>query len=136
MSATFSLDASALDSIAHRLQETGGDVEDAINEVLHGQAGRLIADRISSLIHPSGRTFKGHSASAAASDWPRFGIAENLAVEVGTKARFGYLYFPDDGSNTKRHVGDQRFMERGAEAAAGDITDLCIGAIMKRLETA
>ena len=36
MSATFSLDASALDSIAHRLQDTGGDVEDAINEVLHG----------------------------------------------------------------------------------------------------
>lgn len=136
MSATFSLDASALEAAAQRLQEAGGGVEEAINEVLHGQAGRLIADRISPLIHPSGRTFKGHTASASASDWPRFGTAENLAVEVGTKARFSYLYFPDDGSNTRRHAGGQRFMERGAEAAAEDITGLCIEAILNRLETA
>lgn len=135
MSTNFSLDASALEAVSRRLQDAGGDVEEAINDVLHGQAGQLIADRISPLIHPSGRTFKGHAASATTSDWPRFGTSENLAVEVGTKARFRYLYFPDDGSNTRRHAGNQRFMERGAEAAAEDITDLCIGAIMNRLET-
>lgn len=135
MSATFSLDPSSLEGIAQRLLQAGGDVEGAINEVLHERAGQVIADRISPLIHPSGRTFKGHSASAAASDWPRFDTGANLAVEVGTKPRFHYLYFPDDGSNTRRHAGGQRFMERGAQAAEQEITSLCIEAIMERLET-
>lgn len=136
MSTTFTLELSALEEAAERLQEAGGSVEDAVNEVLHGPAGQLIADKISPLIHPSGRTFKGHTASASVSVWPRFQTAGNLVVEVGTKSRFNYLYFPDDGSNTKRHAGNQRFMERGAKAASEEITSLCIEAILERLETA
>lgn len=135
MSASFTMDASVLEKVAQQLQSAGEDVEEAVNEVLHAKAGPRIAESISPLIHPSGRTFKGHTASASSSDWQVYDTAENLAVEVKTKSRFGYLYFPDDGSNTRRHAGEQHFMERGAEAAASDITELCIEAILKRLET-
>ena len=50
-----------------------------------------------------------------------------LTVTIAARGRYHYLYFPDDGSNTRRHVGNQEFMRRGAEAAAGKIIDICLG---------
>lgn len=35
------------------------------------------------------------------------------------------LYFPDDGSNTVHHMGNQHFMQHGAENSLGAIADLC-----------
>lgn len=134
MSAVFSMDPSALIEAAERFLPAGAAVEDAVNEVLHGPAADIIADRISPLIHPSGRTFKGHRASAAASHWHGAATDRNLEVTVRAVRRFGYLYFPDDGSNTRRHAGGQRFMERGAEAAAERIAGLCIDNIINRTE--
>jgi predicted small lipoprotein YifL len=50
-----------------------------------------------------------------------------LSVTIAARGRYGYLYFPDDGTNTKRHAGNQQFMMRGAENATAQIVDLCIG---------
>ena len=47
----------------------------------------------------------------------------NLGVWVKNKPVYGYLYFVDDGENTRKHIGNMRFMERGAEAATPRIVD-------------
>ena len=52
---------------------------------------------------------------------------EELAVTIKTKPKYDYLYFPDDGSNTRRHVGNQQFMRRGAEKSRDRIIDICVG---------
>lgn len=134
MSASLSLQTDEFLEAAQRYLAAGESVEDAVNEVLHGMAGEAIYRRINPLIHPSGRTFKGHSASATASEWPLYDTSEDLAVTVRSRSRFHYLYFPDDGSNTRRHAGGQHFMERGAEAAADEISGLCLENIINRLE--
>lgn len=126
MSSEFSLDAGEVDEIARHIAEFPGDAESAINEVMHQEAGPIIYRQINPLIHPSGRTFAGHRSSATASDWPRYVTSENLAVTVSTKRKFDYLYFPDDGSTTRRHAGNQRFFERGGSAAAPEIVERCL----------
>lgn len=120
--------------VASRLAQAGGDVEVAINEVLHGEAGQLLESRITPLIHPSGRTFKGHPASATVGGWASFDTSKDLEVTVAARGRWGYLYFPDDGSNTKRHAGEQHFMERGADDAAQEVMGLCMDNIIAKLE--
>lgn len=131
MSGNVSLSAREFDRLMAAAQAYPENAEKAINDVLHKQAGPLISQRINPLIHPSGRTFKGHRASAVASDWPRYDIDENLAVSVGTKRRWRYLYFPDDGSNTKNHAGGQHFFLRGAQAASPEVVQRCIDAMTR-----
>ena len=50
-----------------------------------------------------------------------------LSVTIKTVNAYNYLYFPDDGSNTKKHAGNQQFMASGAENASDRIMELCIG---------
>lgn len=106
-----------------------GDSEEAINRVLHEEAGPLIYIRINPLIHPSGRTFKGHRASATASHWQEYRTGENLAVTVAAEGAYRYLYFPDDGSSSRRHAGNQQFFKRGGEAAVDEIAERCMAAL-------
>lgn len=105
------------------------NAERAINEVLHGEGGPIIYRSINPLIHASGRTFKGHRASATVSHWPEYHTEEPLAIEVAASSAYRYLYFPDDGSNTKRHAGNQRFFLRGGEAVIPRLTEMCLDAV-------
>lgn len=50
-----------------------------------------------------------------------------LSVTIKTVSTYNYLYFPDDGSNTKKLAGNQQFMASGAESASDRIMELCIG---------
>lgn len=127
----FGMDAAPLMAMQEAIRAFPGDAESAINSVMHGEAGPMIYRRINPLINPSGRTFKGHRASARASDWPSYDVSENLAVTVRAQGSFGYLYFPDDGSTTRRHAGGQEFFRRGGEQAAREVVDACLGAISR-----
>lgn len=127
----FGMDAASLEAVQDAIRAFPGDAESAINSVMHGEAGPMIYRRINPLINPSGRTFKGHRASAKSSDWPFYDVSENLAVTVKAQGSFGYLYFPDDGSDTRRHAGGQEFFRRGGEQAAQEVVDACLGAISR-----
>ena len=134
MSVTFGFDEGSFSRLQDRIAECGSSAESVINNVLHEEGGEMLYERINPLIHPSGRTFKGHRASAASSDWKRIDSSKNLSVTITTKSRFNYLYFPNDGSNTVRHFGNQRFFERGGEDASDGIAARCLAALTKEME--
>lgn len=130
----FALDGGAAKELEARVRAFGDGAEDVVNGILHSEAGPLIYERINPLIHPSGRRFKGHTASAKSSKWPVYRTGENLAVTVAASAKFRYLYFPDDGGNTKRHAGNQHFMFRGARDAAPAVMERCVAALTREWE--
>lgn len=131
MSTRLYLDQDDFTKVEAAIKEYGDGAEKVITDIFH-DSGESIYREINPLIHPSGRKFKGHSSSAAASSWPRYGTNVPLSVTVATKAKFHYLYFPDDGSNTDHHQGMQQFFKRGGESAAPRIVDQCLDALVRK----
>ena len=109
------------------LDEFGGSSLRVINDVLHGEAGDLIAEKAQRLLPASGRKWRKKKTAAGKTMPFQKDTVEMLSVTVKSKTGYQYLYFPDDGSNTRRHAGNQQFMRRGAERATEDIIDLCLG---------
>lgn len=128
------IDYADADRLTAAIQQFQGNAEKSINDVLHGEGGRLIGERIDALVPVSGRRFKRHSSGAKGSAWQSYDTGENLAVTVAARGKWRYLYFPDDGSNTRKHAGNKQFFPRGAESAAPEVIDLCIESIMKNWE--
>ena len=93
--------------------ENGPEV---ITEYLAGEGAEIIKKNILPLIPVSDRN-KQHAAYSQ----PLTSTGERLAVNIHARGKWHYLYFPDDGGNTKHHVGDQRFMLRGTEASVNEI---------------
>jgi len=133
MSGVFSVEGEDFDLLAAAMADYGEGAADVVSEVVHG-SGDIIRDQIDPLIPTSGRTFKGHRSGARGSQWQRYDTGETLAITVATTSARRYLYFPDDGSNTKRHAGNQQFMMRGAEAAAPMILEKGIDALIESFE--
>ncbi|WP_303136291.1 hypothetical protein [uncultured Eubacterium sp.] len=113
-----------------QLKEKG---EEIVNETLWNEGGKLIGDNAKGLIHPSGRRWKG-KATASTSTEPFTQRKSNLAITVVTKNKYHYLYFPDDGSNTKKHAGEQHFMLRGLNNSSGEITQRCLAKLTAEIE--
>lgn len=132
-SGPFRIDASEIERLQTAMKEYQGNVEDAINSVLHNQAGDLIQEQIRRLIPESGKTWKGKSSPAKTSK-SLTNVPENLAITVTTAKKYQYLYFPDDGSNTRRHYGNQQFFASGGDAATEEIVDRCITKLINNFE--
>lgn len=130
MSEWFSLDASELDEFQKIMDDYGSVGLQTINDVLHGEGAQVIQDKIQNLLPSSGRTWKRKKAPARSAQ-PFTHEDGMLSVTTVSRGIYHYLYFPDDGSNTKRHAGNQQFMQRGAEDAASDIIELCMGKLLE-----
>lgn len=124
----FSVDYAAFDGLAESMARFPERSEAAVNEVLSTTGGQEIASRIDRLMPASGRRFKGHASGAKGSRWQRL-LPGELSVTVTTVRSRQYLYFPDDGSTTRRHAGGQGFFLRGAQDAAQDVADQIISKI-------
>lgn len=123
-----------LDQLSEAMKAYQGDVETTINDVLHNEAGGLIKESVHKLIPASGRkSWKGKARPASESDSLR-NVNENLAVTITTKKRYQYLYFPDDGTSTRRHIGNQRFFEKGGEAVKDDVIGRCLNRLTENFE--
>lgn len=131
------IDTEEVEQIAQRLTQVGGNAENAINEVLHGIGGQMIEEEIHRILPQSGRTWTGKKKAAVKAK-PFTRINKNLEVTVKTKSNYHYLYFPDNGENTKYHVGfhgiPREFMRRGAENRKQEIINMCIETITNELE--
>lgn len=131
--AVFRVDATEFERLQNAIKNFPGDAETVINEVLHGEGSQLLQDSIRNLMPVSGREWKGKKP-AAKSAKSLTDLKGNLFVEVITTKNYQYLYFPDDGTNTKKHAGNQQFFLKGAEARQEAIIDLCINKLITAFE--
>lgn len=129
----YNINVADADRLLKAMQEYTGSVEDAINDVFHNEVGDLAQTEIKRLMPTSGKTWRGKKAAAKTSNSLR-NLNENLSVTVRTQKAYQYLYFPDDGTNTRRHIGNQRFFARGGENVQGEIIERCIDKLVNIFE--
>lgn len=122
------LDVKELEGLEERIRQFGDGAEDVVNGVLHDFGVKQVEENIQRILPTSGRKWKG-KAKAAKSAQPFRDETGNLTFVVKSKPKYRYLYFPDDGSNTRKHAGNQHFMLRGAEASKKAILDRCVAAL-------
>lgn len=130
----FQLDASQVDRLQKTMTQYAGHAGQIVDEVLHNEGGKLISEEIMRLLPESGRTWAGKKPAAKQAK-PFMQENGSLSVTVKTKPAYNYLYFPDDGTNTRRHIGyegvPREFMRKGGESQADKIIDLCIAKLTK-----
>ena len=131
--ADFKLELSGIDRLAEAMNRYAGNAEKSINDVLHNEAGDIIQNSIRALIPESGAKWKGKAPPAKDGNSLR-NIVGNLFVDITTTKRYQYLYFPDDGSSTTSHAGNQRFFYRGGEAVKDEVIDRCIERLVNDFE--
>lgn len=132
--ARFEMDVEQFDRLQQAMKNYHGNTERAINDVLHNEGNELFQESIYRLIPVSGKTWRGKKPPAASSK-SLTDEKSNLAITVKSAKKYQYLYFPDDGTNTRRHVGNQQFFLRGVEAKQTDVVDLCINRLIDDFET-
>lgn len=126
----FRIEFSDVERLEKAIKNFPGNAENTINEVLHSQeVSDLAFEKIKNLMPVSRKHWKGKKPAAKTSKSLRSDNG-NLSLTVRSAKAYQYLYFPDDGSNTRRHVGNQHFFEHGGEAAKGDIVDRCINKLV------
>ena len=130
--ATFSLDTESYNKLFELMKTFQGQAPRTVNEVLWNEGGPLINEAIMNLLPVSGKRWKGKKP-AAKSAAPFVQENGELSVTIKTKNAYHYLYFPDDGTNTRKHVGEQYFMFGGAEAEQQRIIDLCVATLIEKL---
>lgn len=122
---SFTLEAKDLDRLVAAIKDYGDGAEKVVNDVFHGFGAERISEEARERINPSGRKWAGKKKGAKDTQ-PFTSKDGNLSVTVLTKSAYHYLYFPDDGSNTVNHIGQQHFMREGGKAAKNDIIDRCL----------
>ncbi len=131
--ARLEVDFTSFDRMYQAMKNFEGNTMEVISDVLHKDASPLIQKEIKRLMPVSGRTWNGkrnaaqHSKSLTDEKGP-------LSVTVKTTKNYQYLYFPDDGTNTRRHVGNQQFFLRGGEAEKEEIIERCIARLTEDFE--
>lgn len=132
-----SADYSDVLAVEGRFERFGAGYGRVVDEQLRGEGARKIKRSIPELIRPSGRTWRGKAPSMAGNPGAGEKLAQDnepMSVTIAARGRYGYLYFPDDGANTRRHAGNQRFMLRGAERAAPEIAEDLESALVEAFE--
>ncbi|MBX9032670.1 hypothetical protein [Gordonibacter massiliensis (ex Traore et al. 2017)] len=127
------VDYTSLETLERRMGEYGQGCGRVVDGVLHGEGANIIKRAVPGLINPSGRKWPGKTASIAGKPGGASRLSQDngsLQVTVAARGRLGYLYFPDDGTSTRKHAGNQRFMLRGAESKQSDIIDRCIAGLV------
>lgn len=112
------------------LQEKG---EEIVNNVLHKDAVEIFKTSIQNILPQSHRKWNGKPKSAKVAKPLTADTTDNLSVTIVSRGYYHYLYFPDDGTNTKRHRGEQHFMLRGVEAKAGTVVEMCLDRLTEQI---
>lgn len=128
----FYLEAGDLEALSGALASAGDRSGRVVDRFLKESGGAEIQRRIVDRLPVSGRHWKGKPPGARQARPFRQQFAP-LAVTISTQPAYRYLYFPDDGGNTRRHRGNQQFMLRGAEAAKPAILEGILGALTESI---
>ena len=124
----FQMEGTDFDALQKAMLEYGAGSGQIVADVFEDYGAPLIREEIKRLIPESGRTWRGKKKAAKQADSLMSQVFRTADPSIYTRSRpaYGYLYFPDDGSYTKRHVGNQNFMGRGQDAATNRIIDRCL----------
>ena len=130
---SFGLSAAEFEKLQQAIKNFPGDAEKEINEVLHNEASLLIQDAIRRLMPVSGKKWKGKPLGAQEGN-SLTDTKINLGIIVRTQKKYQYLYFPDDGTNTRKHAGNQQFFAKGGESQKEEIINRCMARLMNNFE--
>lgn len=134
----FTIEANAAYELLEAMESYGRGSGKVIDEVLWNEGGPLINTAIRRLLPASGRKWKGKKTAASKAQ-PFVQENDSLAVTIKTKSAYHYLYFPDDGTSTRRHIGykgrPREFMYKGADSRVEKIMDLCIERLIEKWES-
>ena len=131
MSNQFTLETEDVERLRRALERFPGRGEEAINEIVHGVGAVEFQDSIRLLIPVSGKKWRGKKEPASTGD-SLMAVPSNLSVTIKTTKRYQYLYFPDNGTNTRRHAGNQQFFARGAQDVASNVVGRCVANIINK----
>lgn len=125
----FEVDYSGLDNLEQAIKEYPDNAEKKINQYLHGKGYSTFEKAIQNAMPVSGRRWEGKRPQAKGSkSLQDKDKGSNLEVTIRATNAYNYLYFPNDGSNTLHHFGNQQFFERGVEqetdTVVNDMLDL------------
>mgnify|MGYP006346337861 FL=1 len=124
----FEFDAGSIDDLYEKMVSYGTGSGQIIDKVLRSEGAEEIKKQIARLLPSSGRHWKGKAPAASSAMPGRFDQDNGeLSVTIAARGKYHYLYFPDDGSNTREHAGNKHFMLHGAEAAAPKVVEMCVG---------
>lgn len=130
MSITYSMDESNVLELEATIKEYQDGAEEKINKYLHGKGYEMFEKSIRSAMPESNRTWHGKKVAAKAARSLQDGNkSESLAVTIRAKTEYGYLYFPNDGTNTIHHQGNQQFFRKGVEEKENDAINSLIDAL-------
>ena len=130
------MDARSLDEVVDKVMEfsDGSVAEGVINDYLYSEGAELIKKGVTELLPVSGRTWKGKRAPAKVANPFRKKRESNLSITVHAPGHYHYLYFPDDGSNTIHHCGNQQFMFFGADRKSEEIGNNIVNKLVEKME--
>lgn len=124
----FEFDAGSIDDLYEKMVSYGTGSGQIIDKVLRSEGAEEIKKQIARLLPSSGRHWKGKAPAASSAMPGRFDQDNGeLSVTIAARGKYHYLYFPDDGSNTRKHAGNKQFMLHGAESAAPKVVEMCVG---------
>lgn len=124
----FEFDAGSIDDLYEKMVSYGVGSGQIIDKVLRSEGAEEIKKQIARLLPASGRHWKGKAPAASSAMPGRFDQDNGeLSVTIAARGKYHYLYFPDDGSNTRKHAGNKQFMLHGAESAAPKVVEMCVG---------
>lgn len=129
MSVTYQLSDENIERLQTTIKQYQQEAEVKINQYLHGKGYDMFEKAIHNAIPESGRRWNGKKTAARkANSLQDENVSDNLSVTIKARKNYRYLYFPDDGSNTLHHCGNQRFFEKGVESneeqAVNDMVEL------------
>lgn len=126
---SLTIDYKSVEKIQKAIKIFGENADQEIADYLDQEGGKKIMKSISGILPVSGRVWPARKTSPAkktATSRSARVFGQEISgpsITVKTKKNYHYLYFPDDGSNTRHHRGNLRFMIRGAEKVADEIVD-------------
>lgn len=120
------MDVSQIDKLQKAMKQYSGNTEKVINDVLHNEVSEMVQESIRNLIPVSNVKPWSGKLPHAKNSKSLTDQKGNLSLTVKTTKRYQYLYFPDDGTSTKNHAGNQQFFKKGGEAKQDEIIDRCV----------
>lgn len=135
----YEINSDSVDALYSAMKRYGAGASKKVTEYLHGKGYEVLSSSIQKAIPVSDdlskhgkKQPKGHARNLQALGDRDKG--SNLSVIIGTKSRWNYLYFPDDGSNTVHHAGNQQFFKAGVERKETEVINDLLDILSFRME--